>query len=232
MLKVKRNLMDPLAHEIASIMSYSNPEAEHDHPKASVLVPLTENGENVNVLLTKRSMRLSSHKGEVCLPGGKSDDSDKNETETALREAKEEIGLTSDMCDVIAQLPAVISKHGFCVTPIVAFIPSDFIPVLNEEEVETAFTVPLERFLKSEGHLSSEMTYHDHQILFHYFQCKPSEQEETFTVFGLTGHICLTLAIAVYRQMPEFPLDPLDTETTVETMVRKTLKTVSQQSQL
>lgn len=232
MSTVRRSLTDPLAYDIASIMNYSKPEPGNDHVKASVLIPLMRNGESVDVLLTKRSMRLSSHKGEVCFPGGKADDSDKNETETALREAKEEIGLTSDLCDVITQCPVFISKHGLYVTPVIAFIPSDFTPTLNEDEVETAFTVPLERFLKSEGHHSIVLTFHGNKGLMHHFQCKPADQEETFTVFGLTGLLCLTLAMIVHKQMPEFPLDSIETETTMETMVRKTLKSMSQQSQL
>lgn len=233
LMAVKRNLTDPLTHDIASAAFYWKPEPGISRGKASVLVPLLESEKTIKVLLTKRSMRLSSHKGEVCFPGGKADDTDKDETETALREANEEIGLTSDVCDVITQLPVTLSKHGLVVTPIVAFIPSEFVPVVNEREVETAFTVPLGRFLQSEGHQASVVSYKDNPFFMHFFECKHLDREETFTVFGLTGHICMTVAVAAYRRMPEFQLDPLGGETTIETRLRKTLETsAAQLSQL
>ncbi|XP_062516255.1 uncharacterized protein LOC134191648 [Corticium candelabrum] len=230
---IKSKLRDGLLHDVASVTSFWTPESLHTRRKASVLVPLFESEETVNVLLTKRSMRLSSHKGEVCFPGGKADDSDKDETDTALREANEEVGLTSDVCDVINQLPATVSKHGLLVTPVVALIPSDFEPVLNKEEVETAFAVPLERFLQSEGHTSFIVPYKDGHFLMHSFDYQPPERHESFSVFGLTGYICLVLAIVVFRRMPEFSLDEMDSEKKIDTRLRRILEThVAQQSQL
>ncbi|XP_058100684.1 nudix hydrolase 15, mitochondrial-like isoform X2 [Magnolia sinica] len=62
--------------------------------RAAVLVCLFEgDAGDLRVILTKRAPKLSSHAGEVSLPGGKVDKSDADECETALREAKEEIGL-------------------------------------------------------------------------------------------------------------------------------------------
>ncbi len=60
---------------------------------AAVLLGLfADDGGVVRVLLTRRSARLSSHRGEVCLPGGKRDEGDDGDAATALREAQEEVG--------------------------------------------------------------------------------------------------------------------------------------------
>ncbi|XP_059306915.1 nudix hydrolase 15, mitochondrial-like isoform X2 [Lycium ferocissimum] len=78
--------------------------------RAAVLICLFEGLEGeLRVILTKRSMKLSTHPGEVALPGGKMDDEDLDDSATALREAKEEIGLKSSLVQVITNLEPFIS---------------------------------------------------------------------------------------------------------------------------
>lgn len=48
--------------------------------------------------------------GEVSLPGGKVDERDKDDFETATREAKEEIGLDPSLVDVVTVLEPFLSK--------------------------------------------------------------------------------------------------------------------------
>ena len=48
--------------------------------------------------------------GEVALPGGKADEGDKDDGETATREAKEEIGLDPSLVDVVTVLEPFLSK--------------------------------------------------------------------------------------------------------------------------
>ena len=48
--------------------------------------------------------------GEVALPGGKKEEGDANDVETALREAKEEIGLDPSLVTVITVLEPFTSK--------------------------------------------------------------------------------------------------------------------------
>ena len=60
---------------------------------AAVLIPITSSPDGLNVILTKRSNNLKHHPGQIALPGGKVEKSDKDVIETALREAYEEIGL-------------------------------------------------------------------------------------------------------------------------------------------
>ncbi|GLI59759.1 hypothetical protein VaNZ11_001717 [Volvox africanus] len=115
---------------------------------AAVLVGLFEDRSGVvRVLLTQRSAQLKSHRGEVCLPGGKRDEDDLDDIKTALREAQEELGLDPACVTVLACLPPVLSKHHLSVTPVIALIPADMVPQPNPHEVAAAFTVPLAVFL-------------------------------------------------------------------------------------
>lgn len=46
----------------------------------------------------------------MCFPGGKSEATDKDEVDTALREAKEEVGLQPEKVEVVCRLVPGIDK--------------------------------------------------------------------------------------------------------------------------
>ena len=46
----------------------------------------------------------------MCFPGGKRDPSDRDDVETALREAEEEIGLPPDHVQVVCKLFPIMNK--------------------------------------------------------------------------------------------------------------------------
>ncbi|KAH0634789.1 hypothetical protein KY284_037575 [Solanum tuberosum] len=95
-------------------------------------------------------MKLSTHPGEVALPGGKMDEEDLDDSATALREAKEEIGLKSNLVQVITNLEPFISLHLLMVVPVVGLLSriEEFKPLLNADEVDAIFDVPLDIFLE------------------------------------------------------------------------------------
>ena len=53
--------------------------------------------------------------GEVALPGGKTEENDADDVETALREAKEEIGLDPSLVNVVAVLEPIFTKVNHCI---------------------------------------------------------------------------------------------------------------------
>jgi 8-oxo-dGTP pyrophosphatase MutT (NUDIX family) len=118
---------------------------------AAVLVPLVLR-DQVMVLLTERTTRLSSHSGQVAFPGGKSDPEDASSQATALREAHEEIGLSSQFVDVVGSLPLYTTVTAFEVTPVVALVTPGFSVVPNPHEVARVFEVPLAFLMNPANH--------------------------------------------------------------------------------
>ncbi|NXU91122.1 NUDT7 diphosphatase, partial [Xiphorhynchus elegans] len=118
-------------------------------PRSSaVLLPLLLRRGRPHLLLTVRAAQLRRSPGEVCFPGGKSEACDKDDIDTALREAKEEVGLPPEKVEVICRLVPGIDKVNQLVTPVVGFIEDTFQATPNPDEVSEVFFVPLEYFIK------------------------------------------------------------------------------------
>lgn len=191
-----------------SIAMKSNSElsaARKKRTRAGVLICLFEGlqGE-LRVILTKRSGNLSSHSGEVALPGGKMEEGDADESLTALREAKEEIGLDPSNVKVMTMLEPFLSKHILRVTPVVGLLTDrdSFRPILNPGEVDAIFDAPLEMFLKDENHRSEEKQWMGFNYTVHYFDFETETQK--FLIWGLTAGILIRAASIVYQQSPAF----------------------------
>ncbi len=117
---------------------------------ASVLLPLVMRDE-LSVLLTERSLHLSTHGGQIAFPGGKADALDADEVATALRETQEEVGLAPEFVQVIGKLPHYITGTHFVISPVVALVDPDFTLHINPDEVAHVFEVPLS-FLMNPAH--------------------------------------------------------------------------------
>jgi 8-oxo-dGTP pyrophosphatase MutT (NUDIX family) len=116
--------------------------------QAAVLMALTDNESDPTVVLTKRAEHLSSHSGEVSLPGGKWEIEDDSLLTTALRETHEEIGLESHLIEVLSSLPTLQTWQGMKVTPFVGVVPEALELTPNEGELDAIFHVPLRFFLE------------------------------------------------------------------------------------
>lgn len=80
---------------------------------AAVLVPmfLAPDGDEPHVVLTRRRADLRRHAGEISFPGGRRDAEDPTLTDTALREAEEEIGLPRADVTLLGELPHLDVRH-------------------------------------------------------------------------------------------------------------------------
>ena len=104
---------------------------------AFLFIPSPSPEDPLRLVLTKRSMNLSSHKGQIAFAGGRRDQQDRSPACTAARETEEETGLSQSGLTALAQLPTVISIDGSEVTPVIMtglFEENDF--KINPKEVD------------------------------------------------------------------------------------------------
>ncbi|RBW55064.1 CoA pyrophosphatase [Ruegeria sp. A3M17] len=128
------------------------PEGRKLRP-AGVLVPISVADGAPRLILTKRSSALKHHPGQIAFPGGKQDNGDADVTATALREAREEIGLPQEMPEILGHLPTHETVTSFTVTPVVAILREPFQPVPEPGEVAEVFSVPLAHVLNPANYI-------------------------------------------------------------------------------
>jgi 8-oxo-dGTP pyrophosphatase MutT (NUDIX family) len=125
---------------------------------AAVLLPLVMRDE-LTLLLTQRSSQLRAHSGQVAFPGGRTDESDQDAVDTALREAHEEVGLPRHHVEVLGTLPTYVTGSAFIITPVVALVTPGFQLQPNPEEVADVFEVPLSYLMNPANHRRHEMAF-------------------------------------------------------------------------
>ncbi|GAB4827047.1 Nudix hydrolase 15, mitochondrial [Ancistrocladus abbreviatus] len=176
--------------------------------RAAVLICIFEGDDgDLRVILTKRSSTLSSHSGEVALPGGKMDEGDIDDVATALREAQEEIGLDPSLVHVATVLDPFITKNDMAVVPVIGLLvdKNAFHPNQNAAEVELVFDVPLEMFLKliqNENRRDEEREWKGQKYSLHFFDYEAENKK--LVIYGFTAGVLIKAATIVYQRSPAF----------------------------
>ena len=110
---------------------------------AAVLIPLARSNEAWQLVFTRRTETVEHHKGQVSFPGGGCEVGESTPEATALREAKEEIGLAPEDVRLLGRMNEVYTITRYQVTPIVGVIPWPYPFRPEPAEVARVFTIPL-----------------------------------------------------------------------------------------
>ena len=129
----------------------------HEARVGAVLILLYPKDDEWTLVLTKRTETVNHHRGQISLPGGRREPNDKNFTETAQREAFEELGVSPESQTVIGALtPLYIPPSDTRIYPIVAYQnhSPQFLP--SQDEVASVIEMPLSTLL-NEKNIGTEM---------------------------------------------------------------------------
>lgn len=159
------------------------PEAKH----SAVLLVLADGPTGAEVLLTRRSMQLRNHKGEISFPGGRCDPGE-TPIDTALREAHEEVGLAPTRPNVVGELghlSTFVSKSY--IVPVVATLDDRLELEPKTMEADRVMWTPI-------AELTRPGTYHRERWglapidrPLHFFHLDDE------TVWGATAHMLVEL---------------------------------------
>ncbi len=171
--------------------------------KAAVLVPFLLEDGILKIIITERSPKISMYPKEMSFPGGRTEESDQNIVETALREAQEEIGLPRDNVEIIGTIEDV-QKHSrkkrgseerkfYTVSCVIGFIKENFTPVLDKNEVSEIFNCPVRDLLNVEMRKFKAV---DMPV------CKLTVKDKTCYIYGFT-HMIAILICKLFDLVPQ-----------------------------
>ncbi len=151
---IRAALQETLLGEVAhgKMMSYKRAlakEAMHFDPPpkiSAVMMLLYFQEDALHTLFMKRPENQGVHSGQISFPGGKKEDADISLLDTALRETKEEIGLSQEYIEPLGKLSEIyIPPSNFIVHPYVGFVKE--LPKLlpSPDEVKEIISFPVLR---------------------------------------------------------------------------------------
>ncbi len=167
-----------------------------DFQQAAVLIAFWPDADDVRCALTRRTTRVSSHKGQVAFPGGRLDPGE-TWREAALREAWEEVGLEPESVDVIGDLDDAWSGAGHHIVPVVGWVEER--PQLRASPAEVdEILLPRVSDLVAPHALSVEEVTHHGRLYINHSLVWPGG-----SVFGLSTDLLLEALAWARGERPE-----------------------------
>lgn len=134
-------------------------------------------------VLTRRTENVETHQGQISLPGG-AQEAGETLSETAVREAEEEIGVSRDDYRLIGRLtPLYIPPSDFEIHPFVAYCPSEPEFVVAPAEVAELLEVPLPCLLAPSVHHREQWTIRGYEVMVPFYRLNGH------TVWGATAMV-------------------------------------------
>ena len=178
-----------VAELVAPLAPQSEPflPAFPDARRSAVLVVLADGPDGAEVLLTRRSMQMRNHKGEMSFPGGRCDPGE-TPVQTAIREAHEEVGLEPTRPVVVGELQhlSTIVSRSYIV-PVVATLDERLELSPQTMEADRVMWVPIAEFTRRGTYHRERWGLAPLDRSLHFFHLDDE------TVWGATGRMLVDL---------------------------------------
>ncbi len=171
--------------------------------RAAVLVLFVEKEPDESPLLvfTKRSAYMNAHRGQMSFPGGRFDpEIDRDLVACALRETKEEIGISRDAIEIMGEFEDIITTSRYWLTPIVGW--TTIVPRyrVNPMEVEKVLEIPVKWLWDRHYYCFRLNDFYREGRTFNTFFFPPYQGE---VVWGATASLTLWLFSRMERVLAE-----------------------------
>jgi len=154
---------------------------------SAVLIALVDGDDGAEVLLTRRSMEMRNHRGEISFPGGRLD-AGETPIDAALREAHEEVGLDPSAPTVVGELDhlnTIVSRSY--IVPVVAVLDRRPELVAQTGEVDRVFWTPVSQLAQPGTYRVERWGSPPMDRPLHFFELDDE------TVWGATAHMLVDL---------------------------------------
>ena len=159
-------------------------------PSAVNILFLDKDNE-LHVFLTKRSVSVSHHKGQIAFPGGKFEKVDGSLLETAMRETFEEAGIERRAIEHIGRFDDFITVTGYHVACFVGTMeyPYEYKP--RYAEVDECFEIPMRIFINKEYSETESSAIADRVVTVYHYPYMGKD------IWGLTARILTDFACKI-----------------------------------
>lgn len=161
--------------------------------QAAVLAPVMAHANGATVLLTRRADSLTSHTGQIALPGGRLDPGE-TAVQAALREAWEEVALPPASVEVLGLGDAYETGSGFLITPVVGWITPPVALTPSPDEVAELFETPWDYLMDAANHRRDHL---DMNGVRRFFWAMPWGERY---IWGVTAGLLKSLHTRLYGQ--------------------------------
>ena len=164
-----------------------------EYKKSAVLILFMEKEGHPHVVMTLRTDKVSTHKGQVSFPGGGHDSTDKDFLETALRETMEEVGIPPEEIEILGEFDEYISVMGYHVYVYAGAINRAHEYIVCRDEIDEMLEVPFSIFYNESYNKCEKITYEGRDYDVYYYDFAST------TIWGMTARIITDFARKIFK---------------------------------